>query len=177
MKKKRNIMLFLIVFSLILIVLGVTYAWFVWKSDDTKINAQTGCFNINYNGSFSDTKIKMTSSYEGGVVALVNLSVNNTCDIQSGIGTLYLKTNSFSANEVSLIENGALKYVIFNDDTKIDEGVINSLGDTIILDNIEVDTTEISYSVYLWLDGNIADDTYTDAIFDGSIYAEVAASY
>lgn len=174
---KKTLMLLLIVLSLIIIVSGVTYAWLSWTSDKTVIESSTGCFDINYNGSFTDTKLVMSSSYEGGVHATIDISVNDSCDIKSGIGTIYLNTNDFSANDISLVEKGALKFVVFENGVQANEGVITSIGDTIVLDEISLDTTQKTYNIYLWLDGNMADNTYSNAIFDGSVYAEVVQAH
>lgn len=180
MKKRKNkkiIMLFFVVLILILMVTGITYAWFIWTSDKTNIESSTGCFNINYNGSFTESKLMMSSSYENGISATIDVSVNDSCDIKNGVGTIYLNTNSFSSNEVSLIEQGALKFVVFENGTKVNEGVIKNIGDTIILAEANLDINEKNYEVYLWLDGNIADNTYANAIFDGSLYMEVVQAH
>lgn len=52
-------------------------------------------------------------------------------------------------------------------------GVITSTGKLAILTNIDLDTlTTRRYTVYVWIDGEIADNTYADATYSGYISLE-----
>ena len=162
----------------IVLVAGFTYAWVSWQSNDININGTADCFNIDYGisqqiGSASTNgSLEMASSYSEGLSAKVSLALKSNCANVPGTATLYLNTSSASSN----ILKGALKYTLLKDNTIIKNGVINTTSKITLLDNIDVSgTTPITYTIYVWLDGSVADNSYANLKYNGYISAEAVS--
>lgn len=163
----------------IALVAGATYAWFTWRSSSINISGTSGCFVIDYGiskeiGASSMASLKLGSSYNDGLTAEVTAKINDSCTGVTGTGTLYLNTNVTGTSTAIL--KGALKYAVIseaNGTTPIATGVISSTGKNAILSNIDLDTaTTRKYTVYVWIDGVLADNTYADATYSGFISLE-----
>lgn len=114
----------------------------------------------------------MASSYTEGLSAKVSLALKSTCTNVSGTATLYLNTSSASSN----ILKGALKYTVLNGSTVVGTGVINTSNKITLVSNLDVSsTTPVTYTVYVWLDGTIADNSYADTTYTGYISAEAVS--
>lgn len=179
----------------IVLVAGATYAWLTWRSNNIIIAGYTQCFDINYPitreiGTVSEpAKLRYFTSYNrdnqnqlvaNPLYAEVALSIDPSCTNMTGTGTLYLTTNSNSTD--SEILGGALKYTLTsvtnNVETVISTAVIASTAEITLKNDINVTTTSGStvYRVYVWLDGSIADNTYLNKNYVGSIRAEVVSN-
>ena len=152
-----------------------TYAWVTWQSDNINTSGTSDCFDIDYGVSkeigSSSTKesLEMVNNYTEGLSAKVSLALKSNCKNVSGLATLYLNTNSASSS----ILKGALKYTVFKGEIVVSEGSINTSEKITLLDNIEVnDTTPITYTVYVWLNGEEVDNSYANLSYYGYISAE-----
>lgn len=91
----------------------------------------------------------------------------------------YNTSSDCTTNGGIWVENGtALKYVLYEDDniygTPLAKGYVTSsmIGSvTQIYDNFLVNSAERTFYIYLWLDGYLSDNTYTNLPFDASISA------
>ncbi len=156
--------------AFIALVAGVTYAWFTWSSNNTIINGTTGCFNIVYDKGTDVTGTLIPSAdYTGGINAKVKINISEDCDI-TGTGTLYLNTQD--ATTVPL--TGAVKYEVYQGSTRLDGGTITAKGDKAILSNFELSkaaTATTEYTVYVWIDGDLANNDYAGTSYVGYIHA------
>ncbi len=181
MKKAKIIGTIVGVIFFVAAIAGITYAWFTWQSSNINVSGNTGCFTIDYGigqeiGVSSSEPLKLATSYTEGLYAEVSLGLNDKCTGISGKGTLYLNTNPVGTDTAIL--TGALKYtaVSISGQTSniIAEGVITSTDKIVLATNIDLDTEtdDYTYRVYVWIDGEIADNTYANAKYSGYISAE-----
>ena len=167
----------------VVIVSGITYAWLTWTSSPIAIEgSSSACFNINYTvsrniGTSNTTApLRFQSSYVGSQYAEVILGVDPSCTGMTGTGTIFLTTNSTSGT----ILNGGLYYTVVSvsggTETVLSEGAIMQSTEKNLISNINVTTTPNTYRVYLWINGNYADNTYLNATYFGEIGARVSSN-
>ena len=184
MKKAKLIGSIIGVFLFIALVAGFTYAWIAWQSNNINIAGRSDCFDIDYGisqqiGSASGkASLSMTSDYTEGLSAKVTLSLKTECANIPGTATLYLNTTNVgtTSGTSSGILNGALKYTVVSGTSVLANGVIDSNNKIPLLDNIDVSsTTPTTYTVYVWLDGEVADNSYANLSYLGYISAEAVS--
>lgn len=162
-------------------IIGLTYAWFVWQSSNINISGTSNCFNVNYGisqeigSSSASYQMSLGESYTDGEYASVTLSLDPNCSGINATGKLYLNTNT--AGTSTEILSGALKYTVVEKNGTISEevatGTITSADKLLLLDNIPISlSTSTSYEVWVWIDGTIADNTYYKVSYSGYISAE-----
>lgn len=181
MKKAKLIGTIIGVFLFIALIAGFTYAWIAWQSNNINIADRSDCFDIDYGisqqiGSASaKASLSMTSDYTEGLSANVTLSLKTECANIPGTATLYLNTTNVgtTSGTSSGILNGALKYTVVSGTSVLANGVIDSNNKIPLVDNIDVSsTTPTTYTVYVWLDGEVADNSYANLNYIGYISAE-----
>lgn len=180
MKKTKLIGTILGVILFAALVAGLTYAIMTWSSSNIEISGTSDCFDIDYGVSSQigstnqNAKITMVDSYKKGLTAVVTLALKQECANVPGNASLYLNTEASGTSATIL--GGALKYAVVNSsnlDTVLGSGTITSTGEMEILNNINVSTTQsTSFTVYVWLDGNVADNTYINLNYSGYINAK-----
>lgn len=166
----------------------VTYN--VTGGDISGILFQTANYNNGLNGSVS-LKInqncpegigKLKLKVNSNVSTVLTQKVSSHCEESNTLITkpLYSDSSSCTSAGYKWVTNGsALKYIIFGDSTLnnyLASGYILNTDintEKEIYNNIAVNSTEKKYYIYLWLDGNLADNTYTNLQFSGNILAEV----
>lgn len=183
MEKNKNIIRMIIgVFILILLVGGVTYAYFSWKSADVNISGTSGCFDIVYDkgqdigSADSPYGLKSTCTYSEGASASVTMNIDSSCTT-TGVASINLITNNFtlydSSDAFSRGDN-VLKYqvvmVTSNGEVEIDgcNGYITN-SSTKSLCEVDLSYTATSYKVYLYLDCDTVTTSYIGASYSGYI--------
>ena len=193
--KLKTILTIIVVILFIILVAGVTYAWLTWKSNSIIINGSAECFNINYTITreigtpSSPAKLKFFKSYNidnmnqpasDPLYAEVAISLDQSCANITGTGTIYLTTNANMTDNDIL--GGALKYTLTsitnNVETVLSNASITATTEITLKNDIDVNATSGNtlYRVYVWLDGSIADTTYLNKNYVGSIRAEVVSN-
>ena len=178
--KKKILYSVLIVLLIIIVSVGITYAWLSW-SGSVNISGTSECFDVNYvkgqdiGSEESPAKLSLASSYTEGLSTVVKVNLNDSCTILNGTGTLYLNTDSITSN--ILLTSNVLKYQVLDGTTEITNGVITSTGTLAIYDNIPITNEEKSITVYIWIDGNlVTNDNVNDvlsSIYKGNISMSV----
>ena len=178
--KKKILYSVLIVLLIIIVSVGITYAWLSW-SGSVNVSGTSECFDVNYvkgqdiGSEESPAKLSLASSYTEGLSTVVKVNLNDTCTILNGTGTLYLNTDSITSN--ILLTSNVLKYQVLDGTTEITNGVITSTGTLAIYDNIPITNEEKSITVYIWIDGNlVTNDNVNDvlsSIYKGNISMSV----
>lgn len=178
--KKKILYSVLIVLLIIIVSVGITYAWLSW-SGSVNISGTSECFDVNYvkgqdiGSEESPAKLSLASSYTEGLSTVVKVNLNDTCTILNGTGTLYLNTDSITSN--ILLTSNVLKYQVLDGTTEITNGIITSTGTLAIYDNIPITNEEKSITVYIWIDGNlVTNDNVNDvlsSIYKGNISMSV----
>lgn len=162
--------------AFVALIVGATYAWFTWQSSSITINGTTNCFAIDYGisqqiGGTSAASLKLGTSYTDGLSAVVTAKINANCTGVTGTGTLYLNTNTSGTSPAIL--GGALKYQVLEGSTLLENGVISTTGKKEILTGISLDQgTTHTYTVYVWIDGELAGNNYADTTYSGYISLE-----
>lgn len=183
MEKNKNIVRTIVgVLILILLVVGVTYAYFAWKSNNTNITGTSGCFDINYDkgqdigSTDSPYGLKSTCTYSEGASASVTMNIDSSCTT-TGVASINLITNNFtlydSTDAFSRGEN-VLKYQVVKVNGANEEEIEGCSGyitnsSTKSLCEVDLSYTATSYKVYLYLDCNTVTTSYIGASYSGYI--------
>lgn len=218
--KNRGSFLVLIIVLVGLLVIGGTYAFFIYDADIQNGNyaSKTECFLIDYDISNDDGTQKITGTLfptaeiSGGLSGKVSLNVDNSCNV-TGTGSLYMHINegtsttlvqtvgahcentttletmnqykdsssNCTSNNGTWVTNGtALKYAVYDTNnasgTPLDTGYITSsdIGkDILIYTGFDVNHTVEDYYIYIWMDGYLMNEDYTNLPFGGYIHASV----
>ena len=178
--KKKILYSVLIVLLIIIVSVGITYAWLSW-SGSVNISGTSECFDVNYvkgqdiGSEESPAKLSLASSYTEGLSTVVKVNLNDTCTILNGTGTLYLNTDSITSN--ILLTSNVLKYQVLDGTTEITNGVITSTGTLAIYDNIPITNEIRTITVYIWIDGNlVTNDNVSEiltSVYKGNISMSV----
>lgn len=183
MEKNKNIVRTIVgVLILILLVVGVTYAYFAWKSNNTNITGTSGCFDINYDkgqdigSTDSPYGLKSTCTYSEGASASVTMNIDSACTT-TGVASINLITNNFtlydSTDAFSRGEN-VLKYQVVKVNGANEEEIEGCSGyitnsSTKSLCEVDLSYTATTYKVYLYLDCNTVTTSYIGASYSGYI--------
>lgn len=183
MEKNKNIIKMVVgVLLLIVLVVGVTYAYFSWKSSNTNITGTSGCFDIVYDkgqdiGSIdSPYGLKSTCTYSEGASASVTMNIDSACTT-TGVASINLITNNFtlydSSDAFSRGEN-VLRYQVVKVTSEGEEEIEGCNGyitssSTKSLCEVDLSYTATTYKVYLYLDCDTVTTSYIGASYSGYI--------
>lgn len=171
-RKIKYIIILLLMIIATIIIFRLTYAFIETSVTSGGISGDS-CFDINYvkgqniNGDL-DSGADMTSGFSTNVI----INMKPTCTAV-GKGTLYLTTKSDST--IDLTDN-ALKYSVVVGSEVVATGKVDGTENQVIYDNFIVNSTSVTYKVYIWLDSALEVDTATDEVYVGYIHASVVAT-
>ena len=162
MKEKRIIYLIMGVCSIIILLIGITTAWFEWKSEvDTNVTFNVSGLNITYEGE--PTVIKgnlyptMYMNNTDNIIHNFSLVTTSNIEIHSKI-SLEIITLPTELNHESF------KWNLYKDSTQIASGSFQNatVGTDILLSsNEKITTTKSNYTLYIWIDGEHYDNPLT----------------
>lgn len=183
MEKERIIEIVIGVVLFILTIVGLSYAWFSNKTQNSNISGTAGCFDIEYDkgqdigSSDNPYSLRPTCEYKNGASASVTINMKNGC-LNTGKASINLKTNSFilydGSNAFDTKTKDVLRYQVTKSITdgeeEMDEcnGYVNS-STNISLCTVDVDNTPTTYNIYLYLDCNTVTTTYIGSSYSGYI--------
>ena len=168
MEKHKVIGTIIGVLAFIALVAGITYAWFTWTSGNTILGGTTECFTINYvNGQNISGEIVPSANYTGGKTTTVQIGIDAGCNI-GGTGTIKLTTDSGASTAIDL-SKGAVKYAVYNGNSEVSNG--NVTAGTMDLATINLTKSLVTYTIYVWVDGAIIDNSYAGKTYNGYIHA------
>lgn len=198
MKKAKLIGAIIGVILFSILITGLTYAWYTWRSSDIIISGTTKCFKINYvtgkvlnNESailFDESAIineNQITIKSGMALTSLTAALDTSCGFTSDI-TINLTVNSLDEAFTEIGEStGALKYVFIEYDptvytditTEALNGTVFDIAKTgsvtqtgsITLGNDSLLTTDKGYMLLFYVDGDLALDDAQDATFSASI--------
>ena len=152
MKEKRIIYLIMGVSSILILLIGITTAWFTWQSEtNTNVTFEVSGLNITSTNTNITGTLYPTMDKNNGVVEEFTIKQNN--DISTPVCaniTLNLTTLPTELNHESF------RYKIYNGTNLIGSGnFANTLeGETITIATSQPITTTVStYKLYIWIDG------------------------
>ena len=154
------------VLAFIALIAGLTYAWFTWQSGNTILNGTTDCFTINYtNGQAISGEIIPSADYTGGKTTTVEIGIDSSCTIG---GTAKIKLTTEESSTINL-DGGAVKYAVYNGDSEVSSGTVTS--GTMDLATVNLTNSQVTYTVYVWIDGTLTDNSYVGTTYSGYIHA------
>lgn len=175
-ERKKIVILVLFIIFISAIVVGLTYAFISANASNNSIQGSS-CFDIVYGrGSRIDGELEAGSNMNSGVFTNVTIKMAPSCTTL-GKGTLYLTTVT-TGNNPSTIDftDNALKYSVVVGSNVVASGKVDGTANQVIYDNFIVNTTEVTYKVYIWLDESLEADSSDDESFSGYIHASVVAT-
>ncbi len=180
MKKEKIIGIIIGIIIFIIIIAGMTYAWFVWQSETTAIGGSTTFFDVDYvsgaainnNGLISSTDKTGGASTEV-VIKKKSGSLNGIATLTLNITTLTQSANSLS--EYGVIDFSAIKWEVYKSTNSASpytysntpsytgtlQGKGTSSGTTLTLfDNEALSENNVAYKVYIWADAELSTNGY-----------------
>lgn len=155
-----------------LLIAGISYAYITWTSGKNNYNVSSKCFDIYYDkGTDINGSMMPSEDYSGGLSTTVKMDIKSSCNINAN-GKIYL--NTLEATSSNLYREGLLNYALLKDDVVLSSGNITGFGE------IEIDigmlnkntSATTSYTIYVWIDNNLVENTDVDSSYYGNIRAE-----
>lgn len=171
-KSKYLILVFgIISFGFMLV--GGTFAFLSFAATVTNAsyNGTTTCFDLDYSSGQAITGTMFQSSTpQGGLTGSVTMNIKSNCNV-NGTGTITLNVGSETGS--LLLSEGALKYAVYDSANAnvLASGAITGTGNKDLYTGFDLSKTATTYHIYVWLDGNIADNDYVNLPFSGYIHA------
>lgn len=105
-------------------------------------------------------------------------NVDPHCENSTNLETMnsYTTSDSCTSNGGVWVTNGtALKYAVFHEfsTSLLNVGYINKTGNINVYSNFPVSSTLTKYYIYIWLDGELVDDSYISQSFDAVVDVNV----
>ncbi len=157
MKEKRIIYLIMGVSSILILLIGITTAWFTWQSEtNTNVTFEVSGLNITSSNTEITGTLYPTMDKNNGLVEEFTIKQNNNIatPVCANI-TLTLTTLPTELNHESF------RYKIYNGTSLVGSGnFANTLeGETITIATSQPITTTLStYKLYIWIDGENYDN-------------------
>lgn len=171
-ERKKIVILVLFIIFISAIVVGLTYAFISANASNNSIQGAS-CFDIVYGKGQNITgELDAGSNMNSGFVTSVTIKMSSSCTTL-GKGTLYLTTKS--ASTIDFTDN-ALKYSVVVGSNVVASGKIDGTANQVIYDNFTVNSTNVTYKVYIWLDESLEVNSSVDEEFVGYIHASVVAT-
>ena len=162
MKEKRIIYLIMGVSSILILLIGITTAWFEWKSEiDTNVTFNVSGLNITYEGEPTVIKGNLYPT----------MYMNNTDNIIHNF-SLVTTSNIEIHSKISLeiitlpdeLKHESFRWNLYKDSTQISSGSFQNatVGTDLLLTPYEtITTTKSNYTLYIWIDGEHYDNPLT----------------
>ena len=151
-KKKIIIGLILVIGA---IALGSSLAWWTWttsSNEQTNVVVTVGGITIDYEDgeNITNNNLIPTSTKEKGISK--NITVSST-------GQVYLDLNMAVVTLDDGLKDASFKYELYNGSELVTGGNFanSNVGDNIaLLSSVEVNSTPTTYTLYIWIDGNMS---------------------
>lgn len=202
MRKSKLIGAIIGVILFSLLITGITYAWYTWRSGDIIISGNTECFTVDYvkgkvlnnenvilfdeNTIVSGNRVTIKN---GMAITSLTAALNSECTIPGNI-TVTMTINNLNEAFNSLGDSaGAFKYILTSYDPStytditteslngitfdiVKTGSITEEGE-ITLFTDELSTTSTGYIFIFYIDGNLAHNSVQNTTFTATIGAVI----
>ena len=173
MEKKSKIFMIVGVVVLVIAIVGSTLAYYVWTTssdEETKIVSKVGAATIKFDGgsSIENASLRPVSDKTKGIVKEIKMVANTTgikanlyLDIVSIDEELKNTTFKFFLAKSSTAA-GATKEGNFSAEYLTSNTVTcttNSTNHIVLLSDFEVPTSQVTYILYIWIDGTVDNDS------------------
>ncbi len=174
MNKQKLIGLILGVVLFVVAITGLTYAYISWTSDNMNKVVSSKCFDVLYTkGQNIIGAIMPSLDYTGGLSTTVKMNIDSNCDMKAK-GVLYLETKEQTST--NLYREGLLNYQVLKENTVISggSGNVTESGEIAIElgELTKATNATTSYTVYVWIDNNLVENSDAFSSYSGSIRAE-----
>ena len=162
MKEKRIIYLIMGVCSILILLIGITTAWFEWKSEvDTNVTFNVSGLNITYEGESTVIKGNLyPTMYMNNTDNIIhNFSLVTTSNIE-----IYSKISLEIITLPDELKHESFRWNLYKDSTQISSCSFQNatVGTNILLSSNEtITTTKSNYTLYIWIDGEHYDNPLT----------------
>lgn len=172
---KKIILYTAIILLVIIITVGGTYAYFVSTINSANtLTTASSKLEVIYTGDTAITGVlNLVSSKEEGKKATVKIQLSE--DSVDAKADLYIQVNEIGTNIASNALNWEAYRTYNGEESFVNSGTFSGIedGDKIYIDtDYRLSTTETSYTVYIWLDGNKIGNEAIGEILEGYIGAE-----
>ena len=169
LKLSKNKYIYTVIAGLIIIAVGVTFAWWRWSSDiNALIYGEVCAPEIVFVGgaTINGTDLLPVRTKEDGLTKDINVNLNNTCDNDTAVLNLNLVLENFPSG----LSDASFKWSLYEVTTEEVEGTptetltfVNSgnfanksQNDTISIATDLIVTENIStYRLFIWIDGTM----------------------
>lgn len=179
---KKTILYIAIVLLLIIITASGTYAYLVAATNSTANAANTkgAVLDVIYTkGEDISGTLNLTKDKNGGLETTINIRLSD--DSVQVSANLYINIEEITET----IANSALNWEVYetvnNTEILVGSGTFADCGNgtacktndkLYIVNNYELSTTNTTFTVYIWLNGNAVGNEVLNAVFKGKIGAE-----
>lgn len=180
MKKEKIIGIIVGVIIFIAIIVGMTYAWFVWQSDETNIGGTTTFFDVDYTNGAAINNSELVSSTDKSGGASTEVVIRKKSGSIDGIATLTLNITTLTQDADSLAEYGevdfsAIKWEVYKStnfespwtylNTPSYSGTLQGKGTTTgtsitLFDNETLNSSYTAYKIYIWANAEESTNGY-----------------
>ncbi len=177
--KKKLVYGIIVIVSVLLVILGSSYAFWVFTFEGNKNTGMSKCFKLDFIED-KDSKISLLEGYpisdeDGKVLTPYKFKIVNKCDKRARY-TIRLeleKTTSMNEKYIkSMLNEGSIKRI---NELKTTEPSLSSAKSSYILEEKTMNgNSEEEYELRLWIDGSVTSDNkeVMDKIFEGKITVE-----
>lgn len=173
MNKKKSIFVSIVfVVLLILLVVGVTYAFFAIMTNEEKVDTGSGKLDISYSSPDDITGVLNASpTRDGGLKSVATVSLNTGSEI--ALFNMYITPTALTNLNISAfkwevdgIKDGA---TVYTNSGNFSEATVGTK--ILVVDSYELSTTSTTFNVYIWLDGSLVASAISGASFGAKITA------
>lgn len=175
MSKKliNTIITIIIVITIVLITFSITYSWFLVSRETSNVNssAKGGKLEIIYqNGQDITGRLTASSNSSGGLSTTATIRKSSTS--VDALATITLHVTSISSE----LATNAFKWEVYenNSSTPISSNSFNGVVDGTDIDvisNYPLTTSDTTFTIKLWIDGNLNNNSLSNKSFSGYIDA------
>ena len=148
--------------SILILLIGITTAWFEWKSEiDTNVTFNVSDLNITYEGEPTVIKGNLyPTMYMNNTDNIIhNFSLVTTSNIE-----IYSKISLEIITLPDELKHESFRWNLYKDSTQISSGSFQNatVGTDLLLTPYEtITTTKSNYTLYIWIDGEHYDNPLT----------------
>ena len=148
--------------SILILLIGITTAWFEWKSEvDTNVTFNVSGLNITYEGEPTVIKGNLyPTMYMNNTDNIIhNFSLVTTSNIE-----IYSKISLEIITLPDELKHESFRWNLYKDSTQISSGSFQNatVGTDLLLTPYEtITTTKSNYTLYIWIDGEHYDNPLT----------------
>ena len=153
MNNNKRVYLIIGVITIIMLIMGVTTAWFTWNSTDvTDVSFNVEGLDITYTGDANvlNKKLYPTASMTNTDNIIHNFSLVTTSNID-----IYTKISLDIIKLDDNLKDVSFRWDLYKEDTSIASGNFSNatVGSDVLLTQTMITTTSTNYTLYIWIDG------------------------